>query len=104
MASRETATKRSALHRAWRLVDQHYMKPLFGGRADRDAETADDHDESPNLNNEPNEPSHEGCAALPRCSEALSRGTSDAPLYSPSSPLRMPTPPTPPSVLRRSTE
>jgi len=26
----------NAVHRAWRLLDQHYMKPLFGGRAERD--------------------------------------------------------------------
>eukprot|EP00962_Isochrysis_galbana_P034958 scaffold11917_cov128-Isochrysis_galbana.AAC.6 len=24
------------VHRAWRILDQHYMKPLFGGRLDRD--------------------------------------------------------------------
>jgi len=26
----------SALHRAWRLVDQTYLKPIFGGRSERD--------------------------------------------------------------------
>jgi hypothetical protein len=30
------------VHRAWRILDQHYMKPLFGGRPERDHRSEDD--------------------------------------------------------------
>jgi len=38
ISKRKTRREMNPVHRAWRILDQHYMKPLFGGRQERDRE------------------------------------------------------------------
>ena len=33
-------TSGSPIHRVWRILDQNYMKPMFGGRLDRGVRSA----------------------------------------------------------------
>jgi hypothetical protein len=39
---RRAKPEMNPVHRAWRVLDQHYMKPLFGGRPDRDTRSEDE--------------------------------------------------------------